>query len=169
MTLSVPTGDWRRDIDRPPLGTLVGVLNRCLIERVGQLIEEAGGDVSRPAHLYVLRALSPDGASVTQLAERCDVTKQAISQVLGDFEARRLVEITGDPKDARSKIVQLTKRGEAALGLAVLCWGRVEAEWSDVLGGPAEMEHVRAAMLAYLQSIDARPADDQSPRMRPIW
>ncbi|WP_322544760.1 MarR family transcriptional regulator [Rhodococcoides fascians] len=164
-----PTGDWRIDKERPPLGTLAGVLNRALIYRVSQKIEQCGGEVSRPSHLYVLRALGNSGASVTELADLCEVTKQAISQVLHVFEKKALVTRKPDPSDGRGKIVVLTHRGEQALAAAVLAWGEIEAEWADLLGGPEEMHKVREAMFNFVEKYGDYHLGDQQPRMRPVW
>lgn len=164
-----PTGEWRRDLNRPPLGTLVGVLHRALVTRLCQKIEEAGGEVSRPSQLYVLRGLSSGSASVTELADRCEVTKQAISQILVFFEERKLVRRRPDPRDGRGKIVSLTKRGERALEIAVLAWGEVEREWAAMLGGQDEMHRVREAMFAFVLEFGDFRLGDQQPRMRPLW
>ncbi|MGX1163566.1 DNA-binding MarR family transcriptional regulator [Pseudarthrobacter sp. SLBN-100] len=169
LLAQLPTGDWRTDMERPPLGTLAGVLNRALVDRVSQKIDEAGGEVSRPSHLYVLRALGAGEASVTRLADLCEVTKQAISQVLDAFESDRLVSRKPDPRDGRSKIVVLTKRGERALAEAVLAWSEVEREWADLLGGQEEMHRVREAMFAFAARYGDYHLGDQQPRMRPVW
>lgn len=169
LTSGGPTDHWQADLGRPPLGTLAGVLNRALIHRVSQRIEQVGGEISRPSHLYVLRALHPGGASVTEVADRCDVTKQAISQVLDVFEVRGLVVRRPDPRDRRGKIVLLTERGEQALATAVLAWGDVEREWADLLGGTDKMERVREAMFVFVERYGDYHRGEQHPRMRPIW
>lgn len=164
-----PTADWVADLKRPPLGTLTGVLNRALIHRVIQRIEEVGGAVTRPAHLYVLRALATDVASVTELAEQCDASKQAISQVLDVLDRRNLTTRVRHPRDGRSKVVSLTSEGRAALAVAVHAWGEVEREWAELLGGQAEMQRVREAMLVFVEHHGDYRQGDSHPRIRPIW
>jgi DNA-binding MarR family transcriptional regulator len=164
-----PTDDMASDLDRPPLGTLAGVLHRALVHRVVQRIEEVGGTVTRPAHLYVLRALSPDSASVTELAERCDASKQAISQVLDVLDHLHLTRRVRDPRDGRGKLVELTPQGREALAVAVRVWGDVEREWADLLGGQAEMTRVREAMLTFVERFGDYRRGDRHPRIRPIW
>ncbi len=157
------------ELARPPMGTLAGTLHRALVNRVVELIGEAGGAVTRPAHLYVLRALSLDGASVTELAERCDVSKQAISQVLDVLDHARLTRRVRDPRDGRGKLVELTPAGREALRVAVRAWGDVEREWADLLGGEAEMQRVRKAMLLFAERYGDYRVGDPHPRIRPIW
>lgn len=134
-----------------------------------QRITEVGGTVTRPAHLYVLRALSPDGASVTELAERCDATKQAVSQALHVLDGLNLTKRVPDPHDGRGKRVELTADGHKALALAVRSWGDVEREWADLLGGQAEMQRVREAILTFVEHHGQYHRGDPHARIRPIW
>ena len=151
LSFDAPTGDWRADVDRLEVH-----------------ITERGGQVTRPSHLYILRSLYPDGATVTELAERCEVTKQAISQILDSLETMKVVTRTPDPRDARAKIVKLTKKGERSLETAVLGWGEVEKEWAKVLGGSAPMQEVRQAMFAFIEKYGDWHRGEQ-PRLRPVW
>jgi DNA-binding MarR family transcriptional regulator len=162
-----PTGDWLYDVNRPPLGSLVAMLFRALVDRLDVHMAEHGVEPVRPSYLYVLRTLHPKGVSVTALAESCEVTKQAISQTLAGMERMRLVRRTPDPQDGRGKIVSLTKRGQAVLEAAVLSWGEVELEWDELLdrGGIQEM---REAMFAFIENYGDWHRGEQ-PRLRPVW
>jgi DNA-binding MarR family transcriptional regulator len=168
LSLAAPIGDWRVDVDRPPLGSLTAMLFRALVDRLEVHITEQAGQVARPSHLYILRSLYPDGATVTELAERCEVTKQAISQILDSLESMKVVKRTPDPRDARAKVVKLTKKGERSLEIAVLAWGEVENEWAKLLGGPAAMQEVREAMFAFIEKYGDWHRGEQ-PRLRPVW
>ena len=164
----MPTGDWHVDVDRPPLGSLTAMLFRALVDRLAVHIAERGGQVTRSSHLYILRSLYPDGATVTELAERCEVTKQAISQILDSLESMNVVKRTPDRRDARAKVVKLTKKGERSLEIAVLAWGEVEQEWAKLLGGPAAMQETRQAMFAFIEKYGDWHRGEQ-PRLRPVW
>jgi DNA-binding MarR family transcriptional regulator len=163
-----PTSDWRVDVNRPPLGSLVGMLFRALVDRLRDKIVELGGEALRPSQLYILRSLHPQGASVTELAERCEITKQAVSQLLDGLERIDLVRRAPDPSDARSKIVTLTERGEYALATAVRAWGEVEKEWADLLGGQEGMQAIRRAMFRFIET-HAAWRGGEKPRLRPVW
>jgi DNA-binding MarR family transcriptional regulator len=170
FTLSAggPTGEWRVDVDRPALGSLVGMLFRALVDRLQEKMVEVGGEALRPSHLYILRSLHPRGASVTELADRCEITKQAVSQLLDALERIDLVRRAPDRSDARSKIVTLTERGELALATAVRAWGEVEKEWADLLGGQDNMQAVRRAMFRFIETY-AEWRGGEQPRLRPVW
>jgi hypothetical protein len=72
------------------------------------------------------------------------------------------------PRDARAKVVKLTKKGERSLEIAVLAWGEVENEWAKLLGGPAAMQEVREAMFAFIEKYGDWHRGEQ-PRLRPVW
>lgn len=161
--------DVTAELQRPPFGTLAGVLHRALVDRVAVRIEEVGGSVTRPAHLYVLRALGPGSASVTELADRCDASKQAISQVLDVLDRLGLTRRVRDPRDGRGKLVELTPDGRHALAVAVRAWGDIERDWAELLGGDAEMLKVREAMLMFVERYGDYSRGDPHPRIRPVW
>jgi len=54
LSFDAPTGDWRADVDRPPLGSLTAMLFRALVDRLEVHITEEGGQVTRPSHLYAI-------------------------------------------------------------------------------------------------------------------
>src|SRR5207244_12924821 len=60
-----PTGEWRLDINRPPLGSLTGMLFRALVDRLDDHIDDERDRLVRPSHLYTLPRLHPPGASAT--------------------------------------------------------------------------------------------------------
>jgi DNA-binding MarR family transcriptional regulator len=162
-----PIGDWRHDIDRPPLGSLTGMLFRAMVDRLDHHSDDEQDRLVRPSHLYILRSLYPHGASVTQLAERCEVTKQAISQVLNQLEVLNLVRRAAHHQDGRAKLVELTEEGQRALARAVDAWTGVEREWAGLVGFEAVHE-VRRAMVTFLEAYGNWHQGDE-PRLRPVW
>jgi DNA-binding MarR family transcriptional regulator len=64
-----------------------------------------------PAFASLIPLLDAEGARSTVLAQRSGVTKQAVSQLVRELEARGYVEQVPDPTDTRAKIVRLTRRG----------------------------------------------------------
>ena len=75
------------------------------------------GNDMRPAFASLMPLLDATGARPTTLAQRAGITKQAISQLIRDLEARGYVEQVSDPSDTRAKLARLTQRG-VALGAA---------------------------------------------------
>ena len=74
-------------------------------------IAGAGFNGVTPAFASFLVLLDEAGVRPTTLAQRAGITKQAISQLVRELEARGYVEQVPDSTDTRAKIVRLTKRG----------------------------------------------------------
>ena len=62
----------------------------------------------------VLRHLGEGPMRASELVERCDVSKQAISQQIAHLAANDYVALDADPRDARARLVRLTTKGERA-------------------------------------------------------
>lgn len=163
-----PTGDWRIDMDRPALGALASMVFRVIVDRLQVHLNARGLDPIRPAHLYVLRSLYPEARSVSELAERCEVTKQAISQVVDSLDALGLVGKVPHATDGRVRLVRLTEKGVQQLSAAILAYGDVEAEWAELLGGPEAMKTVRDAMITLVETFGNWHLGEE-PRLRPVW
>jgi DNA-binding MarR family transcriptional regulator len=72
---------------------------------------ERGHDAIRPAHSAVFQHLDETGTTVSQLAERAQMTKQAMAELVLHLEAHGYVARTPNPADGRSKLVIPTDRG----------------------------------------------------------
>lgn len=163
-----PTGDWRVDMNRPALGALSSMVFRVIVDRLQIHLAERGLEPIRPALLYVLRALHPHPRSVSELADRCEVSKQAISQVVDSMEELGLVHRSVHPLDGRVRLVELSAEGESQLAAAILAYGDVEREWAALLGGDDAMHKVRAAMVTLVEHFGDWHLGEE-PRLRPVW
>jgi DNA-binding MarR family transcriptional regulator len=66
-----------------------------------------------PAFAQLMPLLDAAGARSTDLARQAGVSKQAMSQLVRELQARGYVEQLADPADERAKIVRLTRCGIA--------------------------------------------------------
>ncbi len=66
----------------------------------------------------VFRMLHAGPRTVSDLAARLEITKQGMAQIIEDMERRGYVVRRPDPADARARLVELSDRGRAALGIA---------------------------------------------------
>jgi DNA-binding MarR family transcriptional regulator len=64
---------------------------------------------------YVLRTLDAAAITVSELAERLEITKQGAGQLVDDMERRGYVERRPDPTDGRARLLYLSDKGKAAL------------------------------------------------------
>ena len=119
----------------PPL---VGALLRMPWDAVqrhmlGRLHERGFADLDG-AHLTVFQYPGPQGTKPSELAERLRITKQALNYLLGTLERLGYLERRQDPDDLRSKRVELTDRGVAAVGVIREAVQELEATWAGQLG-----------------------------------
>lgn len=117
------------------MGQLLLKAARLYNERaLARVRELTGAGRLTTAHTTVLPHLDLDGTRLTTLAERMQVTKQFVGQLLGDLEELGLIERVPDPSDGRAKLVRFTPRGERALlqGLDVL--GEIEQTIEETIG-----------------------------------
>src|SRR3954452_15237104 len=91
------------------------------------------GDL-RPGHGCVFGTITPEGDRLTVLAERANLTKQAVGEVVSELEKAGYVERVPDPHDGRAKIIRLTKRGEAAWKLGWSILDEIRGRWEARYG-----------------------------------
>jgi DNA-binding MarR family transcriptional regulator len=72
----------------------------------------------RAAHSAVFQYLDDTGTTVSTLADRAQMTKQAMSELVAHLEAHGYVTRAPDPSDRRAKLVLPTDRGREVLAIA---------------------------------------------------
>jgi DNA-binding MarR family transcriptional regulator len=77
---------------------------------VPRLTERGHPDV-RPTHNAVFQYLDAAGTTVSTLAERAEMTKQAMGELVAYLEERGYVDRVPDPSDRRAKLVRPTAKG----------------------------------------------------------
>jgi DNA-binding MarR family transcriptional regulator len=66
----------------------------------------------RSTHTTLLSNIDLAGSTVTVAADRAGITKQAMGRLATELEAAGYIRVQGDPKDARARILQLTRTGK---------------------------------------------------------
>jgi len=129
-------------------------LNDVLLVRLAQ----KGHDAVRPAHAAVFQYLDDTGTTVSLLAERARMTKQAMAELIRHLEAHGYVRRVPDPTDGRAKLVLPTDRGDEVVEIAQSLAPEAEELISAVLG-PDRTAVLRADLEALLQGLPkGRPA-----------
>jgi DNA-binding MarR family transcriptional regulator len=117
------------------------VLNEELIARLA-----AGGHTEvRLPHGNVFQYLDDQGTTVSVLAERAQLTKQAMAQLVAHLEAHGYVERVPDPADRRAKLVRTTARGRAVFAIVRDFVAAMDARLDAALG-EAKMRRLRALL-----------------------
>ena len=95
-------------------------VSRALVDGITAGMQARGFADLRPAHGFAFTRLAPDGATITELAEHLDVTRQAAAQLVDELVAKGYVQRSRHPDDARARLITLTSKGWAwasALGM----------------------------------------------------
>lgn len=119
-----------------PQALAVGLLSssRALVDGISAGVRARGFDDVRPAHGFAFARLAPDGATITQLAEHLDVTRQAAAQLVDELIAKGYVQRSGHPDDARARLVTLTSKGWACTRAADEAMADTLRSWAGVVG-----------------------------------
>ena len=105
-------------------------LNDLVIRRLA----ECGHSAVRSAHGAVFQFLDDAGTTVSALADRAGVTKQAMAELVGHLERHDYVVRVPDPSDRRAKLVQPTERGREVIAIAQSLVPEVEARVGAMIG-----------------------------------
>lgn len=122
---------------REPFRAGTEVLHRRFAER--------GHPEIRPPHGNVMQFLDDAGTRVSVLAERAQITKQSMAELVVHLERLGYVERVPDPSDRRAKLVRATPRGKELYAIARDVVAEIEADWTKRLG-KTKMRQLRALL-----------------------
>ncbi len=105
-------------------------LNDLVIARLAA----KGHEAVRPAHSAVFEHLDDTGTTVSTLAARAQMTKQAMAELVGHLERHGYVVRTPDPGDRRAKLVLPTAAGREVVAIAQELVPEVEQQVDAALG-----------------------------------
>jgi DNA-binding MarR family transcriptional regulator len=120
--------------NRPNLGRLLRAPFHEMTDHIHSRLAEQGHPHIRIAHGNVFQFLDDGGTRVGVLAERAQMTKQSMGELVAHLEAHGYVERVPDPSDGRAKLVRPTASGQAVYPLAVGAIAEVEARWAERIG-----------------------------------
>ncbi|MEV6301508.1 MarR family transcriptional regulator [Actinoplanes sp. NPDC051861] len=131
---------------------------RALVDGIDAGVRASGFTDLRPAHGFAFVRLSGTGATVNELAEHLEITKQAASQMADELVRKGYVERLPHPADARARLLVLTSKGIACTRAADAAAEQTLRPWADSLA-PGQLTALRSAL-----SRLATPG-----RIRPTW
>jgi len=108
--------------------------SRALVDGVSAGVSARGFSDVRPAHGFAFSRLSAGGATITQLAEHLDITRQAAAQLVDELIAKGYVERQPHPQDARARLIVLTDKGWACTRAAEAAIKETLRPWEAALG-----------------------------------
>ena len=128
---------------------------RAMSEALIALLAARGHPEVRYAHGNVFQYLDDAGTRVGVLAERAQMTKQAMAELVAHLEAHGYVERVPDPGDRRAKLVRTTARGREVFAIVREFVAEVDARLAARLG-QAKVDRLRA-LLAELDGVLRSP------------
>lgn len=154
MSRALPTLDGR---ERPV--NVVVLLREAYValnDRAIVRLTERGHAVIRPAHGAVFQHIDDTGTPVARLAERAQMTKQAMAELVLHLEEHGYVRRDPDPSDRRAKLVIPTTKGMTVFALMRELVPEIEQDVDELLG-PRRAAALRRD-LETLRSAAAPPA-----------
>lgn len=127
------------------LGILLREPFRIGSEQLHERFAERGHPEVRAPHGNVLQFLDDEGTRVSTLAQRAQITKQSMAELVAHLERHGYVERVPDPSDRRAKLVRATPRGGEVYALAREFVAELDAEWTKRLG-PKKMAQLRSLL-----------------------
>ena len=140
----VVDGDWK-----PTVPALVNLVAASGVPRLRAAFAEAGLDGIRPAQAVALVPLAAGGLHASDLADRLNVSRQAVAQAIAGLERHGYVTRVADPVDARARIIELTPRGRQALRVTRSNALALEKRWERLLG-PERLGELRDSLQTLL-------------------
>ena len=111
-------------------------------ELLHQRFAERGHPEVRAPHGNVFQFLDDGGTRVSVLAQRAQITKQSMAELVAHLERHGYVERVPDPADRRAKLVRTTRKGKQLYAIAREVVAEIEADWTRRLG-KAKMRQLR--------------------------
>ena len=152
------------------LSRLLREFSRDFERRIGRELKQRGYEDIRPAHCTVLANLGTGAVRVTELAERAQVTQQAMGKMLKELERMGYVARNVDSSDKRAKAIGLTAQGEALAAEVLAATQQTRSFYESKIGAVelAQLESsLRSALgrleLDYLPQTWAQPAPPAQP------
>ncbi|GAC1396742.1 MAG: hypothetical protein NVSMB59_16410 [Vulcanimicrobiaceae bacterium] len=119
---------------RSNLRQLLTRTTRNLNERVLERLRERGYHDVRLAHGSLLINLDLKSNTITEMAERAHMPKQAMSKLASELEAMGFIERTRHPVDGRAWCLGFTRKGLGLVKHTIAIVGDVEREAAAAVG-----------------------------------
>lgn len=128
----------------PQVGALLRIAWEAVQAELVDGLVAAGFRDLRPVHRPLLRYVLTEGLRPGVLAARLQLSKQAVNDLLREFEGNGYLVLEPDPADKRAKRIRLTGRGWDLAMTASDLSGAVARRWADHVGAEryAEFESV---------------------------
>lgn len=150
------TAEENRDIAHRLSNNLSRLLKEFARDFDSQLhrrINQRGHPDIRPSHSAVFANLGTGAVRVTELAERAQVTQQAMGKMLKELERMGYLERAVDTGDKRAREIRLTGRGVQLVQDSLQALDEVRAYYAAKIGAE-ELEELETRLRGALRKLD---------------
>jgi DNA-binding MarR family transcriptional regulator len=112
----------------------VAVLADSVLRLVRARLARQDWNGLRVSHFRLLSTVPSAGTTVTELAGRLSMTKQAVGQFVTGLRASGHLDVTTDAGDRRRRIVVRTATGDATVAAVDAAVAELEREWAGRVG-----------------------------------
>ena len=137
---------------RHHIGRALGRALWMFESQINEAIRQAGFPDFRQSDAQVIRSLPTTGASIVELAERAQMTKQGMSKLVANLEERGYLLRRKNPNDGRSVAILLSARGKRLLEAAEREIAQLEARWAKACS-VIELRHVKSVLLNLVDTL----------------
>ncbi|HEX2913998.1 MAG TPA: MarR family transcriptional regulator [Chloroflexia bacterium] len=116
------------------IGALLRVPFQATVSQIYEGLTKAGYSDLRPSHFTVFQHLPPEGARLTELAEKAQITKQSMGYLIEYLEECGYIRRVPDPADGRASLILWSEKGKTLEREARRIMLRIEEDWSTYLG-----------------------------------
>jgi DNA-binding MarR family transcriptional regulator len=140
----------------PNLAYLLGSALRWVEAGIRQQLDELKGIPELTLTQWMLMAsLDRDGTSISEVARRLGVSRQAAHQAIGELSKLKLLELVPDDTDKRARLARLSKQGRKMDDAVVKGIWAMEEGLKERIGSK-NSEALRIALEAMLQPLEPR-------------
>ena len=132
-------------LERRMIGAMLRIPFQHIVKDIYAKLTEAGYDDLSPSHFVVFQHMRSDGIRSSELAEKAQMSKQAMGYLIAYLEEHNYVERIPDPKDGRARLVRLTELGWEVANVAYTTVEEIEVEWEEYLGAE-RMQQLRSIL-----------------------
>jgi DNA-binding MarR family transcriptional regulator len=113
---------------------LLVAATRTLNRRITAELQRCGYDGTRPGHAALLANLDLSGNSVTEIAERAQISKQAMARLAVELEGMGLITREPSRSDGRMLMLRFTRTGKRLVRASVAIVAEFERELTARIG-----------------------------------
>jgi DNA-binding MarR family transcriptional regulator len=113
---------------------LLVAATRTINRHITLELQQRGYDRTRPGHAALLANLDFQGNSVTEIAERAHISKQAMARLAVELEDMGLITREPSDSDGRMLMLRFTRSGKALVRASVVIVDEFEASLKAKIG-----------------------------------